>query len=92
MSISFDPAKRDRTLAERGLDFADAGKVFAGPTFTLPDLRQDYGEDRFQTYGLLDDRLVMLVWTLRSKDRHVISMGKCNEREQSRFAEQLGRP
>jgi uncharacterized DUF497 family protein len=41
MSISFDPAKRDRTLAERGLDSADAGKVFAGPTFRLPDLRQD---------------------------------------------------
>ena len=31
MAISFDPAKRDMTLAERGLDFADAEKVFAGP-------------------------------------------------------------
>ncbi|MCW2380995.1 MULTISPECIES: BrnT family toxin [unclassified Sphingobium] len=92
MKISFDPAKRDKTLAERGLDFADAGQVFAGPTFTLPDLRQDYGEDRFQTYGLLDDRLVMLVWTQRGEGRHVISMRKCNEREQNRFAEQLGRP
>jgi uncharacterized protein len=30
MDISFDPAKRDKTLAERGLDFADAGLVFAG--------------------------------------------------------------
>jgi uncharacterized protein len=31
MAITFDPAKRDRTLAERGLDFADAEQVFAGP-------------------------------------------------------------
>ena len=91
LTISFDPAKRDKTLAERGLDFADAGKVFAGQTFTLPDLRQDYGEDRFQTYGLLDDRLVMLVWTKRGRKRHVISMRKCNDREQCRFTDQLGR-
>jgi uncharacterized DUF497 family protein len=38
----------------RGLDFQDAAKVFAGLTLTLPDERQDYGEDRYQTYGLLD--------------------------------------
>jgi uncharacterized DUF497 family protein len=30
MAISYDPAKRDETLAERGLDFADAEEVFAG--------------------------------------------------------------
>ena len=30
MAITFDPAKRERTLSERGLDFADAGEVFAG--------------------------------------------------------------
>ena len=78
MAISYDPAKRDETLKERGLDFADAALVFDGLTLTLPDLRQDYGEDRFQTYGLLDGRLVMVVWTERGEDRHVMSMRKCN--------------
>lgn len=89
MTISFDPAKRDETLAERGLDFADAEVVFAGLTLTLPDLRHDYGEDRFQTYGLLDGRLVMVVWTRRGEDRHVMSMRKCNEREQAKFNARL---
>lgn len=28
--ITFDPAKRDATLRDRGLDFADAAEVFAG--------------------------------------------------------------
>jgi uncharacterized protein len=46
MDISFDPAKRDRTLTERGLDFADAGLVFAGVTATIQDMPPDYGEDR----------------------------------------------
>jgi hypothetical protein len=35
MRITFDPAKRDKTLAERGLDFAVAETVFAGVTLTL---------------------------------------------------------
>ena len=52
MQITYDQAKRDKTLAVRGLDFEDAPKVFAGPTLTLLDERQDYGEDRYQTYGL----------------------------------------
>jgi uncharacterized protein len=90
VAISYDPAKRDKTLAERGLDFADAEKVFAGPTATLPDDRKDYGEARWQTYGLLGERLVMLVWTKRGEDRHIISMRKCNDREQIKFREQLG--
>lgn len=89
MAISYDPAKRDETLAERGLDFEDAEQVFAGLTLTLPDLRHDYGEDRFQTYGLLDERLVMVVWTARGKDRHIMSMRKCNEREQAKFKARL---
>jgi uncharacterized DUF497 family protein len=77
-------------LAERGLDFEDATKVFAGLTLTLPDERQDYGEGRYQTYGLLGDRLVMVVWTPRGEVRHVFSMRKCNDREQARFQNRLG--
>jgi uncharacterized DUF497 family protein len=33
MQIRFDAVKRDATLANRGLDFADAREVFAGPVF-----------------------------------------------------------
>jgi uncharacterized DUF497 family protein len=34
---------------ERGLDFADAGQVFAGEVRTAVDDRRDYGEDRYIT-------------------------------------------
>jgi uncharacterized protein len=86
VKISFDPAKRDRTLAERGLDFADAARVFDGKLVTLADLRVDHGEQRFQTFGLLNDRLVMVVWTPVPGGRRIISMRKANEREQARIA------
>ena len=65
MQITYDPVKRAKTLEERGLDFEDAAEVFAGLEVTRLDEREDYGEDRYQTYGLLGDRLVMVVWTPR---------------------------
>ena len=59
-------------------------------TLTLEDERRDYGEPRFQTYGLLGRRLVIVVWTQRGTDRHVISMRKCNAREKAHFQAHLG--
>jgi uncharacterized protein len=90
MRITFDPAKRAATLAERGFDFADAAKLFGGKTFSQIDDRFDYGEDRYQSYGLLDGRLVMVVWTPRDENRHIISMRKCNEKEKAKFRHRLG--
>ena len=91
MKITFDPAKRQAALGERGLDFTDASIVFANLTITVEDTRRDYDETRFQTVGFLVDRMVMVVWTPRDEARHVISMRKCNEREkaiyQKRFSQ-----
>ena len=88
--VTFDPSKRDRTLEERGLDFVDAARVFAGDHLTFADDRQDYGEPRFISIGRLAERMVVLVWTPRGEARHVISMRKANEREQRRFEDRLG--
>ena len=90
MEIGFDPAKREWTLEHRGLDFAEAERVFEGPKFTVEDNRRDYGENRCLTYGRLDDRLVAIVWTPRDDVRHVISMRKANEREQRKYESLLG--
>ena len=89
MRITFHQAKRDATREARGLDFADAAIVFAGPILTMRDDRKDYGEERLQTYGLLNDRLTIIVWTLRDEARHVISMRYCNDREREFFSHQL---
>ena len=55
MAITFDPAKRDETLAKRGLDFEDAEIVFAGVTLDVEDTRKDYGESRMICFGFLGD-------------------------------------
>ena len=86
MAITFDPLKRERALAERGLDFADAEMVFEGVTFEIEDTRKDYGEQRIICFGLLADRMVVIGYTPRGADRHVFSMRKANEREKARVA------
>jgi uncharacterized DUF497 family protein len=90
MQIEFDNNKRDRTLTERGLDFARAAEVFAGVHFTGEDTREDYSEPRYITAGKLDGRMVVMVWTPRGEARRIISMRKANEREQTRYAHRLG--
>ena len=89
MVITYDPEKRSETLKHRNLDFEDAAKVFAGATLTIEDDRQDYGEPRYQTLGLLNGRLVMVVWTPRAEARHIISMRKANDRERRRYEAQM---
>ena len=86
MRITFDPIKREKALAERGLDFADAALVFEGVTLEVEDIRKEYGEVRIICYGMLGGRMVVVGYTPRGADRHVFSMRKANEREQARIA------
>ena len=90
MKITWGEAKRRVTLAERGLDFAEARLVFAGRTMTLPDERRDYGEPRFITAGWLRDRFVVLVWTPREDGRRIISMRYGHVDEEGWWREQMG--
>lgn len=90
MLIEFDETKRQRTLGDRQLDFADANQIFDGVHVTGIDDRDDYGENRYITMGYLNARLVVIVWTYRPDEifpthRRIISMRKANEREINRF-------
>lgn len=89
MRITYDPAKRERTLRERGLDFERAADVFADLTIDIPDLRRDYGEPRVNSVGHLDGRMVIVCWTPRGDARHIISMRKANDREKARYAKRF---
>jgi len=83
--VEFDPAKRQRTLDERGLDMAEAGLVFDGDTITVVDDRKDYAEPRFVTVGRLRGRIVFIAWTPRGDVRRIISMRKANDRERAAY-------
>ena len=90
MRILCDPRRRKKTLAERGLDFEDAAVVFQGVTVEILDERKEYGEVRIICFGLLKGRIVVIRYTPRGADRHIFSMRKANDREQTRLAPYLG--
>lgn len=87
MDISFDPAKDARNLATRGVSFARAADFEWAEAIIKEDLRRNYGESRFQALGLIEDRLHMLVFTVRAGTIHVISLRKANDREMRRYEE-----
>ena len=89
MLIEFDSEKRVQTLTDRGLDFADAPLAMSGDQLTMLDTRIDYGEARFITVGFIENIMVMVVWTPRGEVRRIISMRKCNEREQTRYQQRF---
>ena len=76
-------------IAKHGLDFRDAEKVFQGITLTAEDNRQDYGEKRFISLGLLDDMVVVVVYTERSEKIRLISMRKANQKERKAYEEKI---
>ena len=86
---TWDEAKRQATLRERGLDFADAEEIFAGDFVTREDLRRDYGERRYITGGWLKGRFVILVWTSRPEGRRIISLRHGHGQEEARYRQYM---
>lgn len=85
MQFSWHEPKRRATLNRRGLDFAHAAQVFTGPTFVFEDDRQDYGEQRWVTFGLLREKVVIIVHTEADDHIRIISMREADKDEQRLF-------
>ena len=83
--LTWHEPKRQATLADRGLDFADAHQIFNSATFEFEDVREPYGKKRMICFGYMYGRLIVVGYVLRGEARHIYSMRKANEREQSKF-------
>ncbi len=90
MNFTWGEAKRKDNVKKHRLDFVDASQVFAGDTVTILDDRQDYGEDRFITLGLLHDQVVVIVHTESDDVIRVISMRKALRHEAENYLTQIG--
>ena len=90
MRLTFDPAKNDRNIAERGLAFELVAALDWETALTVEDVRRDYGERRFLVAALLDARLLIAVVTMRGDAVHVISFRKASKREARWYEETQG--
>ena len=87
--FAWGETKRRANLKKHGIDFVDAEKIFRGATFTAEDTREDYGEQRFLTLGLLDDQVVSVTHTERGNDIRIISIRKATKHEARYYFSQI---
>jgi uncharacterized DUF497 family protein len=86
VEITFDPAKNERNLRERGLNFEIVSEFDFKSAILSPDTRKNYGEVRIRALGLIAGKLHALVFTLRDGTIRVISLRKANRKERNRYA------
>jgi uncharacterized protein len=89
MRFTWSERKRAINLQVHGLDFMDAPRVFEGTTYTFEDDRFDYGEQRFETLGLLAGVPVSIVHKESEDEIRVISFRKATKREANIYFEQI---
>ncbi len=63
MQFEWDEQKRKTNIRKHGFDFRDAWKVFGSPMLVAPDDRYDYGDDRLIGIGMLEGRIVVVIFT-----------------------------
>lgn len=86
MAFEWDPEKSEQNRRKHGFSFGDVTGVFADEQrVTFADARQDYGEDRWITFGLIEGRLFAAAYTLRGDVVRIISARKANSRERRRY-------
>jgi uncharacterized protein len=85
MQLSFDPAKNERNIEERGLAFNLVSELDWANAVIDEDTRKNYGERRFRVFGCINERLYAVVFTPRADKLHIISLRKANSREAERY-------
>jgi len=87
--FEWDPAKEEKNVRERDLDFTTASRIWVAPVLEKIDGRRDYGETRILAFGKIDGRLMAVLFTWRGAARRIISAQKANRREQRRFEAEI---
>ena len=88
--ITWDEAKRRRNLKDHGIDLADLGAIFDFPMVSVEDGRAPYGEQRLQSLGWYQNRVVFVVWTARGDSARVISCRYGDKHETRTYFKALG--
>jgi hypothetical protein len=85
MRFTFDPAKSEKNMAERGLSFALAAELDWATALIVEDTRHDYGELRLRVLAVLHGRVHAAVVTPRNGELRVISLRKANRKEEKLY-------
>ena len=86
MEFGWHATKRDKTTADRGIDFVRMMLGWSDPRRRIAeDRRKDYGEKRFNMLANIQGRVYHITYTQRGSVTWIISARKANRREQRRY-------
>lgn len=91
MEFEWDEGKAQKNIEKHGIDFEDAIFIFSGPTLEKVDGRHDYGETRFVALGMVDDRVLVVVYTDRNDVRRIISARRAKADERRAYHQAFAR-
>lgn len=82
IDIEFNEAKDAANARKHGVSLALGALVLKGTVGEIEDRRREYGEERWNAFGLVNGRLFVCTYTRRGETRRIISLRKANKREQ----------
>jgi len=85
MQYEWDEKKRQRNIAEKGIDFSMATAFEWGKATHEPDERKEYDELRILSFAPIHNRIHALCWTQRGENVRIISLRKANRREVMKY-------
>lgn len=88
--ISYDENKRQTNLKKHNIDLAECAAVFDYPMITKEDTRENYGEQRLQSLGMLGSVVVFMVWVDKVDRPHLISVREATKYEQKYYYANIG--
>ena len=86
MDFEWNENKREYNLEKHGIDFIDAVEIFDDPDrIEAESIRER--ERRCQTIGLVNDVVLFVVYTHRSKIKRIISARRASKNERKTYYE-----
>ncbi|ALR19127.1 BrnT family toxin [Sphingobium baderi] len=95
--FSWNPLKAEANLKKHGVSFETAARAFADPFALSEQDRIEGGEQRWQTLGLVEGHLLLLMAHTVAEDDddgeyveviHIISARKADRKERRRYEEE----
>ena len=86
MQIEFAPDKDASNLIKHQVSLSFGAQVLKDTNrLDVLDVRFDYTEERFISYGMVDGRIWVCVFTQRGNTSRIINVRKANDRETERY-------
>jgi len=90
-NFEWDTCKESQNVRKHGIDFTIASLIWDGPVYERIDDRREYGEIRILTFGLVNGRVLAVLYTPRGERRRIISARRANVRERDAYAAEIAR-